>query len=163
MARGAAGIPRWRRQRGQIEISTTPFYHPIFPLVCDTEIALRSNPNSPVPRPPFRYPEDAREQLVRARRYHEQRFGALPAGLWPSEGSVSDQALEIAAELGFRWFAIGRRRARPNAKHRILARRRGISGKCGAALFAVAIEAGQSRDCGIFPRSLSFRFAGLCL
>jgi alpha-amylase/alpha-mannosidase (GH57 family) len=100
-------LPEYRAAAasGQIEISTTPFYHPILPLVCDTEIALRSNPNSPVPRPPYRYPEDAREQLVRARRYHEERFGALPAGLWPSEGSVSDQALEIAAELGFRWFA----------------------------------------------------------
>lgn len=100
-------LPEYRAAAasGQIEISTTPYYHPILPLVCDTEIALRSNPNSPVPRPPFRYPEDAREQLVRARRYHEQRFGASPAGLWPSEGSVSDQALEIAAELGFRWFA----------------------------------------------------------
>jgi alpha-amylase/alpha-mannosidase (GH57 family) len=100
-------LPEYRAaaERGQIEISTTPFYHPILPLVCDTEIALRSNPNSPVPRPPFRRPEDAREQLVRARQYHEARFGAPPAGLWPSEGSVSDQALEIAAELGFRWFA----------------------------------------------------------
>jgi len=100
-------LPEYRAAAasGQIEISTTPYYHPILPLVCDTEIALRSNPNSPVPRPPFRYPEDAREHLVRARRYHVERFGALPAGLWPSEGSVSDQALEIAAELGFRWFA----------------------------------------------------------
>ncbi|MGC1687929.1 MAG: glycoside hydrolase family 57 protein [Candidatus Acidiferrales bacterium] len=100
-------LPEYRAAAasGQIEISTTPYYHPILPLVCDTEIALRSNPNSPVPRPPFRYPEDAREHLVRARRYHEERFGALPTGLWPSEGSVSDQALEIAAELGFRWFA----------------------------------------------------------
>ena len=31
-------------------------------------------------------------------------FGAKPAGLWPSEGSVSDQALTIAAEEGFQWF-----------------------------------------------------------
>src|SRR5215469_14981455 len=52
----------------------------------------------------FRRPEDAREQLQLARKYHEKTFGAKPAGLWPSEGSVSDQALAIAAEEGFQWF-----------------------------------------------------------
>jgi alpha-amylase/alpha-mannosidase (GH57 family) len=103
----AAVLPEYRlaSERGQIEISTTPFYHPILPLVCDTDIARVSNPHTPLPHPPFRYPEDAREQLVRARTYHEKIFGQLPAGLWPSEGSVSDQSLEIAIDLGFKWFA----------------------------------------------------------
>ncbi len=100
-------LPEYRRaqESGQIEISTTPFYHPILPLVCDTDIARVANPTSLVPQPPFRHPEDALEQLTRARRYHERVFGRTPAGLWPSEGSVSDQALSLAAELGFRWFA----------------------------------------------------------
>ena len=103
----ASVLPEYRlaAERGQIEISTTPFYHPILPLVCDTEIAKVSNPNSPVPSPPFRHPEDAREQLQRARDFHQKHFGHAPVGLWPSEGSVSDQALEIASELGFKWFA----------------------------------------------------------
>jgi len=92
-------------RRGQIEVSTTPFYHPILPLLCDTRSAQESNPRSPQIQPPFAYPEDAREQLVRARRFHEQHLGPAPDGLWPSEGSVSDAALGIAAELGFRWFA----------------------------------------------------------
>ena len=42
---------------------------------------------------------------MRARQFHERVFGKAPAGLWPSEGSVSDEALEIAMELGFKWFA----------------------------------------------------------
>jgi alpha-amylase/alpha-mannosidase (GH57 family) len=102
-----AVLPEYRlaAERGQIEISTTPYYHPILPLLCDTDIARVSNPNTPLPVPAFRYPDDAREQLVRARAYHERVFGRAPAGLWPSEGSVSDQALEIAMELGFKWFA----------------------------------------------------------
>ncbi|HXZ19953.1 MAG TPA: glycoside hydrolase family 57 protein [Candidatus Acidoferrales bacterium] len=91
--------------RGQVEISTTPFYHPILPLLCDTRAAQESNPRSPQISPPFVHPEDAREQLVRARQFHVAHFGNPPAGLWPSEGSVSDAALGIAAELGFRWFA----------------------------------------------------------
>ncbi|MGA7622767.1 MAG: glycoside hydrolase family 57 protein [Candidatus Acidiferrales bacterium] len=102
-----AVLPAYRiaAETGQIEISTTPYYHPILPLLCDTDIARESNPHTPLPKPPFRYPEDAREQLVRARNYHERVFGQPPAGLWPSEGSVSDQSLEIAMDLGFKWFA----------------------------------------------------------
>jgi len=101
-----AVLPEYRlaAERGQIEISTTPYYHPILPLLCDTDIARVSNPHTPLPQPAFRYPQDAKEQLARARQYHERVFGKPPAGLWPSEGSVSDQALEIAMELGFKWF-----------------------------------------------------------
>jgi alpha-amylase/alpha-mannosidase (GH57 family) len=100
-------LPEYRKaaSTGQIEISATPFYHPILPLVCDTNIARVSNPNTPLPSPPYRHPEDARQQLVRARAYHERVFGNAPDGLWPSEGSVSVDALSIAAELGFKWFA----------------------------------------------------------
>ena len=91
-------------KRGQIEISTTPFYHPILPLLCDSDIARVANPGTPLPRRAFRRPEDAREQLRRAKDYHEKIFGVKPVGLWPSEGSVSDQAMGIAAEEGFQWF-----------------------------------------------------------
>jgi alpha-amylase/alpha-mannosidase (GH57 family) len=99
-------LPEYRAvaQTGQIELSTTPFYHPILPLICDSDIARVANPGTPLPRRAYRHPEDAREQLRRAREYHERVFGEKPAGLWPSEGSVSDQALTIAAEEGFQWF-----------------------------------------------------------
>jgi alpha-amylase/alpha-mannosidase (GH57 family) len=90
--------------RGQVELSTTPFYHPILPLLCDSDVARVANPGTPLPRRAFRHPEDAREQLRRAKEYHEKTFGVKPVGLWPSEGSVSDQALAIAAEEGFQWF-----------------------------------------------------------
>jgi alpha-amylase/alpha-mannosidase (GH57 family) len=92
-------------ERGQIEISTTPYCHPILPLLCDSDVAREANPHSLLLQPPFRRPEDARVHLERARTFHQRLFGRPPAGLWPSEGSVSDQALELAAALGFRWFA----------------------------------------------------------
>jgi alpha-amylase/alpha-mannosidase (GH57 family) len=91
--------------RGQIEISTSPFYHPILPLVCDTNIADESHPGVRLPRRHFRHPEDAREQLRAAILLHERVFGARPRGLWPSEGSISDEVLSIAAEEGFEWLA----------------------------------------------------------
>ncbi len=99
-------LPAYREAaaRGQIEISTTPFYHPILPLLCDSDIARVANPGTPLPRRAFRRPEDAREQLRRAKEYHERVFGTKPLGLWPSEGSVSDLSMAIAAEEGFRWF-----------------------------------------------------------
>jgi alpha-amylase/alpha-mannosidase (GH57 family) len=99
-------LPAYRdaASRGQIEISTTPFYHPILPLLCDSDVARVANPSTPLPRRAFRRPEDAREQLQLARQYHEKTFGGKPPGLWPSEGSVSDQTLSIAAEEGFQWF-----------------------------------------------------------
>jgi alpha-amylase/alpha-mannosidase (GH57 family) len=91
-------------QRGQIEISTTPFYHPILPLLCDSNIAGVSHPYVPLPSR-FRYPDDARHQLERAREYMTREFGKTPVGLWPSEGSVSDEVFSIAASSGFQWAA----------------------------------------------------------
>jgi alpha-amylase/alpha-mannosidase (GH57 family) len=102
-----AVIPEHRAavERGQIELSTSPFYHPILPLLCDTDIYLRTHPHSRMPRQRFRHPEDAAEQLRRAADYHRQLFGEAPVGLWPSEGSVSDAMVPLAAGAGFRWMA----------------------------------------------------------
>ncbi|HEY3835185.1 MAG TPA: glycoside hydrolase family 57 protein [Bryobacteraceae bacterium] len=92
-------------KKGLIEISATPFYHPILPLVCDTNAGAESWPGVPLPQNRFRHPEDAREQLVRALDLHESVFGVRPQGVWPSEGSVSEEALAIAHELGIKWMA----------------------------------------------------------
>jgi alpha-amylase/alpha-mannosidase (GH57 family) len=91
--------------RGQIELSTSPFYHPILPLLCNSNIAAESHPGVRLPRRSFRHPEDAFEQLKAAVRLHEEAFGRRPAGLWPSEGSLSDEVLQLAARSGFAWTA----------------------------------------------------------
>ena len=90
--------------RGQIEISTTPFYHTILPLVHNTDFARRCMPGARLP-PTFSHPEDARAHLAMARDYHAQLFGAPPHGVWPSEGSVCPELVPILQELGFQWFA----------------------------------------------------------
>src|SRR5437899_3351737 len=102
-----AVIPEYRAAaaRGQIELATSPFYHPILPLLCDTDVYLRTHPDSRMPRQRFVHPEDAAEQLARASACHERLFGHRPAGLWPSEGSVSDAMVPIAAAAGFTWMA----------------------------------------------------------
>jgi alpha-amylase/alpha-mannosidase (GH57 family) len=65
--------------RGQIEIATTPFYHPILPLICDSDIAGVSHPGVTLPSR-FQYPQDALHQLKRAREFMERQFGRAPVG-----------------------------------------------------------------------------------
>ncbi len=96
---------RQASERGQIEISTSPFYHPILPLLCDTNAGAESSPGLKLPRLRFQHPEDARDQLREAIQFHESIFGKRPTGFWPSEGSVSEEALRLAMEEGFRWTA----------------------------------------------------------
>jgi alpha-amylase/alpha-mannosidase (GH57 family) len=99
-------VPRWRAlaERGQVELSSTPYYHPILPLVCDTDSAHRALPGLQLP-PRFSRVEDARWHVRRAMELHAERFGAPPAGMWPAEGSVSPEALEVLASEGVRWAA----------------------------------------------------------
>ena len=92
-------------KKGQIEISTSPFYHPILPLVCDTQAGSISHPGLALPQNRYRHPEDAREQLQRGLDLHEKVFGVRPRGVWPSEGSVSEEAIAIAHRLGVKWMA----------------------------------------------------------
>ncbi len=100
-------VPEYRDgiARGQIEVSASPFYHPILPLLCDTDIYLRTHPDTRRPRRRFAWPQDAAMQLTLAADYHERVFGSRPAGLWPSEGSVSGDMVPLAASAGFRWMA----------------------------------------------------------
>ena len=96
---------RAAQERGQIELSTSPFYHPILPLLCDSDSHLRAHPHSALPRALFRRRQDARLQIERAIDLHASLFGRKPAGIWPSEGSVSDDTAALIAEAGFAWMA----------------------------------------------------------
>ena len=93
------------RGRGQIEITTSPYYHPILPLLVDSSTAHRASPGMSLPDPPFRHPEDAAEQIRLAVEAHKAAFGEAPRGMWPSEGAVCPEILPILAHHGFRWFA----------------------------------------------------------
>src|SRR3989454_3822461 len=99
-------LPAYRRaaDRGQVELSPTPYYHPILPLLCDTDAHREAHPEAPVPRR-FRHPEDALDQIQRAQARHAEAFGRPPAGMWPSEGSVSEEAVLQMAGAGLRWTA----------------------------------------------------------
>ena len=88
--------------KGQIELITTPYYHPILPLVIDSRTALRSTPGLQLPDT-FSYPEDAAEQLVRAINQFRRYFGSFPQGVWPPEQAVSPETIMLFADYGFNW------------------------------------------------------------
>jgi alpha-amylase/alpha-mannosidase (GH57 family) len=99
-------IDRWRRLADLpgVEIATSPFAHPIMPLLIDTGVVRRSWPPGEAPDvPPFAYPEDARLQL-RTGLDFMRSHGFRSEGCWPPEGSVSVEALEIYDQLGVRWL-----------------------------------------------------------
>jgi len=104
-------LPAYHRllDRGQIEVSTSPYFHPILPLLVDTRSAREATPGMTLPNVLFHFPEDAREQLRLARRKHKECFGAPPTGLWPSEGALSHAVCELLTEQGdaggWRWAA----------------------------------------------------------
>jgi alpha-amylase/alpha-mannosidase (GH57 family) len=93
------------QEKGQIEVTTTPFYHPILPLLCDTEAAHMALPHMALPEHRFQHPEDARHQVQRAVEDYRQRFGRDPQGMWPAEGSVSEEAAKLFMDAGIRWIA----------------------------------------------------------
>ena len=100
-------IPLYRRlhQEGKVELSVTPYFHPILPLLCDSRIAQVAMPGAHLPNIHIRCPEDARSQLAHGIESFEKLFGFRPRGVWPSEGSVSDEVLAIMAQEGLYWTA----------------------------------------------------------
>ncbi len=107
----AAVVPQHRalrydpeRERGQIELVTTPYYHPILPLLVDSDLAAQAQSADRLPRR-FAYPADAALQVEMGAAYFERLFGARPAGFWPAEGSVAEAVVGPFADAGLRWIA----------------------------------------------------------
>jgi len=87
------------KTKGLLELTTSPYFHPILPLLIDLSLA-----NSEVPElPEFTYPEDAFWHLSHGRQYFQDKLGFLPKGLWPSEGALSQQTCELIARAGFKF------------------------------------------------------------
>jgi alpha-amylase/alpha-mannosidase (GH57 family) len=104
-------IPRYRAlaDNGQVELCMSPYAHPIVPLLLDMECAREAMPDAPLPVNTS-YPggaERVRWHLQHGLATFERIFGRRPVGLWPSEGGVSQAALPVFADSGFRWIASG--------------------------------------------------------
>jgi alpha-amylase/alpha-mannosidase (GH57 family) len=107
LVRGVVGRYARLAEAGRIELSTTPHYHPLAPLLLDFQSAREAEPKAQLPETP-NYPggrERVMSQLQSALESHVRRFGATPRGVWPAEGSVSSGLLGVLSGNGLAWVA----------------------------------------------------------
>ena len=114
-------IPRYRAlaQRGQIELSMTPYAHPIMPLMLDMKSTHEAMPDAPLPHCEI-YPggeERVRWHIEKGMAVFEEFFGFKPTGCWPSEGSVSERTVQLLAQHGVKWLASGETVLRNSLNH----------------------------------------------
>ncbi len=102
--RGVIPIHRKLQEQHQIEVATSPFYHPILPLLTDTDRATIDRPGAFHPKQ-FAHPEDAEAQVKLAAQYYQRLFGRRPRGMWPAEGAVSQSIIPVFARHQIRWLA----------------------------------------------------------
>ncbi|RKX22974.1 MAG: glycoside hydrolase [Candidatus Zixiibacteriota bacterium] len=100
-------IPEYQKlyKSGQIEVSFSPYYHPILPLLIDTGSAREAIPDLEMPQNRFSYPADAEWHITEAINRFHKLFDRKPDGIWPSEGSVSEETLKLFSENNIRWIA----------------------------------------------------------
>jgi alpha-amylase/alpha-mannosidase (GH57 family) len=103
--KGIIPLHRELAAKGLIELSTSPFYHPIIPLLIDSKVARESMPNVNLPEKLFARPEDASHQIGEAIKLFKTVFHNTPQGMWPPEGSVSDDALQRYMDYDIKWLA----------------------------------------------------------
>ena len=102
--RAIVPIHRELQASGQIEVSTTPLFHPILPLLIDTDRARVDRPGTSLPTQ-FAHPEDAAAQIALATEDYAARFGSSPSGMWPAEAAVSTEAVEMMRRERITWTA----------------------------------------------------------
>jgi alpha-amylase/alpha-mannosidase (GH57 family) len=104
-------IPRYKKlaKTGQIELSVTPYSHPIMPLMIDIDSAKEAMPDAPLPEQ-TNYPggvDRLHWHIKNGLNVFEEHFGFKPCGCWPSEGAVSDKTLDLLSQHDFKWVASG--------------------------------------------------------
>lgn len=99
-------VPLHRRlqDQGQLEVSVSPYAHPIAPLLIDTDLATLDRPGTTLP-PRFAHPDDAEGQIAAALAFYRDRFGRSARGMWPPEGAVGEHLLPLLVRQGVRWIA----------------------------------------------------------
>ncbi|MCK4666990.1 glycoside hydrolase, partial [Candidatus Dependentiae bacterium] len=100
-------VPMYRRlwDQGQVELTATPYFHPILPLINNSNSARVEMPKWEPLRETFSHPEDVEYHINAALCFFEERFGRKPVGMWPSEGSVSKEIIPIMEKFNIQWIA----------------------------------------------------------
>ncbi len=100
-------LPKYKNMQlsGKIEISTSPYFHPILPLLIDPSIAKIAMPDIQLPIIVENFKDDAYNQIKFGMEKYKEIFSIYPNGFWPSEGSVSDDTLLMISEHNIKWVA----------------------------------------------------------
>lgn len=93
------------QQQGIISLATTPYNHPILPLLLDMKNAKRANEHTTIVENSISLRDDAIEQVDRAIALYEKTFGVKPNGFWPAEGAVDEESVAIYKDKGLSWIA----------------------------------------------------------
>ncbi|MFA5275468.1 MAG: glycoside hydrolase family 57 protein [Candidatus Omnitrophota bacterium] len=101
-------IPAYKKfmQSKQVEFTVTPYYHPILPLLYNTNVAKEANSKTVLPKPNFSYPQDAETQINLGVDYFKAKFGQAPCGMWPSEEAISEHVLPYIIKSGIKWIVL---------------------------------------------------------
>jgi len=94
---------------GQVELSMTPYAHPIVPLLIDFKTLKDASPEAAMPKHPA-YPdglERAKWHMQHGIEVFENCFGRKPKGIWLSEGAVSEDAVRMLQDFDIEWTASG--------------------------------------------------------
>jgi len=93
------------QKQGVISLSTTPYNHPILPLLLNMENAKKANEHTTIVENSISLRDDAIEQVERSIALYEETFGVKPTGFWPAEGAVDEESVAIYKERGIKWIA----------------------------------------------------------
>ena len=99
-------IPKYRElaDRGQAELTFSPYYHPILPLICHVDSARSANPHIQLPERHFSHREDAERQIDLGMSLFERLLGRRPKGMWPSEMAVGESVIGLAERAKLGWM-----------------------------------------------------------
>ncbi len=96
-------IPTYKKfsDEGKIEITTSPYYHPILPILLDIK-GIKKSSETDLPSN-LKMELDAKMQTEMALDRMEDIFGKRPRGIWPSEHCINSKELNLFKELGVDW------------------------------------------------------------
>jgi len=96
------------QEKGLVEVSMTALYNPVLPLACNSQLAGKAIPDIVLPETPFTFPQDARTLLFKSMAFYKKVFNQYPAGFFPEEGAMSQEAAIIVSETGIKWVVAAR-------------------------------------------------------